>query len=173
MELFEALQEGLWALVSGLLVIAIPVLARAAIQWVRATLTAKEMEVIDKVISMAVSTVQQLKANGVIGDGEAALDYALSVAQREFDRLGIKLDVDTILDAIEAVYNSEQAWTVKEFSAAALKELIDSYVGSNVGDEAKKLAAVAIERYLKQFGISVDLDVLEALALDELAKLVK
>jgi hypothetical protein len=109
---FQAIQDAMWTLAQGLLIIAIPILVKAALNWVSVKVAYFKDQAsdtqewrIDAVLDVAVKIAEQLKESGVFPDGGAAKAFCVDYVQKEFDRLGVVLDVDIMADKIEGAYH--------------------------------------------------------------------
>jgi hypothetical protein len=176
---FDVVQDFLWTVVQIFLAAALPVVVKAGLDWLkeavagmRSGLTVQQNELINTVVQKAIQAAQQLKANGVLPDGQAAKEYAMEVIQRELDRLGIELDAVEIANAIEAGYRGYLHYSMgPEMIREVVADMVQAYRDSGIDDQVKALAAIAADRYLRRFGVTVDLDILEDLALAQIQEL--
>lgn len=148
--------------------------AAAYVAKLRLNLTDEQNATVDKVVQLAIATAEQLKINGVLPNGDAAKQWVISLVSSELQKYKITLDVGLISDRIESQYN---AWLSdgipdKEFLIGkAIDAGVNAYKGSGVSDEVKKLVAAFSKDYLAEFGVYVNAEVLEQLALSKLNEL--
>jgi len=174
-------------LAQALLVLAIPILIAFLFQWIRqhaaeirSHLTAQQQQFIDAAITMAVRAAEQASAsNQLSAGGQAKKAYAIKVAQDYLNRLGIRVDVNTLVALIESEVQ-------KQFSSAA-PPVDDAATRSALLDKAVEAAVLAAEqsglsgviqdvaaqkkryaldlafRYLSEHGIRVDPAVVDGL----------
>ena len=174
-QLLELFNDFMWEVVSGILQLAMPILVGFVIyalnvqiaKW-RMNLTEKQNAVIDKIVAGAVKTAQQLKASGALGSGEEALEYAKNIVQQKLTNAGIKIEVEEILDSIEAKYHdyiaptsSNAHWFLEEVVSMVVTAYIETGLSLGLKDEIVKKA----DAHLKQYGIVVNIDTIEALVI--------
>lgn len=105
---WENVQSGLWLFVQGLLIIAIPVLVKALLDWIREQIalmrsrfTDEQNYRIDMIIDMAVQAAEQ---TGIIQEltSDAKKALAIGIVQAWLDEHGIYLNAQELADRIEA-----------------------------------------------------------------------
>lgn len=178
---FGVVEEALWVLAQGLLVVGLPVVVKAFLEWLgekvrelRGSLSEAENERIEGAIRIGVAAAEQLKANGLLPDGAAAKGYALDVIGKELDRNGIVLDADLLMDRVEygyRMFRSQEVFQRQELVGQAVDVGVRAWRESGLAGEAKGFVERVAKGYLRDFGVSVDVDVLEALVLGRLGEL--
>ena len=169
----------------GLLVLALPIVIAAAFQHFRVMsqqlkmkLSEEQQANIDKAIKVGVQVAEQ---TGILKNllGPEKKKEAIAIAQKFLAEKGIKLDLDKMADLIEAEVRTQFAKpTPPADSPEARKALIDSAIRTgiqaaeqsgltgliqNLGPEKKAYAAGLALKYLDQYGIQVDSQLLSGL----------
>ena len=138
---------------------------------------------IEEIIAAGIRIAEQFKANGWLPDikevGEEAKEKAMAYAQAEFNRRGIKLSVDDLSDKIEKGYyramNGDYAIFDRvdriEFIGTIVELSLKAYIESESGEAVKDFVAEKTEKILKEYGVTVDLDVLETLILSKIKEM--
>jgi NAD-specific glutamate dehydrogenase len=177
----------------ALLVIALPILIAALIQWLR-LLTARlrsqldenQRSIIDHAVTTAVQTAEQVGVWEAL-KGHEKLARAAQIAQTFLDEKGIKIDAGRLTSLIETeVLRQFSNPTAPVDTAEERQTLIDSAVEAavlaaeqsglkgliqNVGIEKKAYALHAATEYLNNHGIAVNEDLLGSLIEAQLLKL--
>jgi len=177
----------------ALLVIALPILIAALVQWLR-LLTARlrgqldenQRSIIDRAVTTAVQTAEQVGVWEAL-KGHEKLARAAQIAQAFLDEKGIKIDAGRLTSLIEAeVLRQFSNPTVPVDTAEERQTLIDSAVEAavlaaeqsglkgliqNVGIEKKAHALRTATEYLNNHGIAVNEDLLGSLIEAQLLKL--
>ncbi len=177
----------------ALLVIALPVLIAALIQWVR-LLTARlrsqldenQRTAIDRAITIAVQTAEQVGVWEKL-QGPQKLARATEIAQGFLDEKGIKVDASRLVNLIEAeVMRQFSNPTAPADTAEERQALIDAAVEAavlaaeqsglqgliqNVGTEKKAHALRTAAEYLNGHGIAVNEELLGSLIEAQLLRL--
>jgi hypothetical protein len=161
-------QDFLWMLIEGILVIAVPLAIKAGLDWmkeqvtiVRTKLTSEQNRFIDEIVAKGIRVAQQLKASGELDGGAAAKNYALSFIQSLCDKYNIKVDVSELSDRIEAEYikmnvDGVDGWIGKD-------EIIQEAVAL-IARSAKDSDMIGtVKKYLASLGINIDEAVLSGL----------
>src|SRR5689334_14957654 len=169
----------------GLLVLALPIVIAAAFQHFRVMsqqlkmkLSEEQQANIDKAIKVGVQVAEQ---TGILKNllGPEKKKEAIAVAQKFLADKGIKLDLDKMADLIEAEVRTQFAKPVPPAdSPEARKALVDSAIRTaiqaaeqsgltgliqNLGPEKKAYAAGLALKYLDQYGIKIDSQLLSGL----------
>jgi hypothetical protein len=172
--------------VSGLLelavAVAIPFLVFYLVQFVRRYLeTAQnrmretDRDLIDRALQIAVKAAEQKGLAGLIPGGEAKKQEAIRIAQGYLGRFGLQIDMGRISDMIEAEVLTQFSQPSSPALAPAQRaQILDKAVElavlaaeqsglagliQNEGQKKKEFAVRFAERYLKEHGLKVELDV--------------
>jgi hypothetical protein len=167
-----------WQLVNIMLPIIVALIGVYGQKWGSAFVAKKRLELtaeqnarIDKAINFCMVTAEQLKINGILPDGEAAKNWVINQAQTELKKYNIPVDVAELADKIEGNYNNMLVNGIPD-KQALISQAIDAgvaaYKDSGTSDEVKKLVADFSKKYLAEFGVTVNAEVLEGLALSKL-----
>lgn len=195
----SAISDFFSVLIQGLLVLAIPILIAFAIPWLRQKanevkqkLSADQLDMLQKGAQFAVKAAEQAGLSGQIKNvGKEKKEFAISAAQGWLDRAGLKVNADEIASMIESEVHSQitnptpmadsaesrsqllekainvavlaaQQGSVQEFANRLATGLIDSQ---------KDYAAGFVKKYLDQYGLKVDPDIIDGLINAEVLKL--
>lgn len=180
-------------LASGLLVLALPILITAGIQYIRVTaqqlkskLNQDQQQNIDRAVSIAVKAAEQMGGiNGLIGPQKK--EQAIQIAQSFLAQKGIKLDVGQLVNLIEAEVQTQFSKpTTLVDDPETRQALVDSAIQAAVtaaqqsgltglvqgfSPEQKTYALQMAMQYLTQSGIKVDPGILGTLVEGQLARL--
>lgn len=186
----DELRQFLGLFANALLLIALPILIGYVVWWLRARvnelkqgLSSDQLEIIESVGALAVHAAEQAGLAGALGGGAAKKDYAIESAQRYFDQLGIKIDVESIAALVEAeVIRSFNSSAPPADTPEARAELIDNAVqaavlaaeqtglqkvalqaGADLAAQKKDFALQLAQAYLKEHGVKVDLGLVDGL----------
>jgi hypothetical protein len=176
------LTEFLTLLAQALLVIALPVLIAAGIQWLRLQaqrLGDERLATAERIISTAVAVAEQ---TGVLENlaSEEKRQKAISIAEDWLAERGIQMDLNDLANVVEAevVRQFKEPTTTQEDTPAARQELLEKAVESavlaaeqsglaglieNVGREKKAYALKMVNDYLSQYGVTVPEDLISGL----------
>lgn len=184
--------------VSGLLqlflAVAIPFVVYYVAQFVRryvaearSRMGDTERNLLDRAIEMAVKSVEQQGLAGLIPGGAAKKQAAINIAQQYLDQFGLQLDATRIGDMIEAeVLTQFSQPSAPTLGPAQRAEVLDKAVQlavlaaeqsglqgfiENEGKKKKEFAVNFAERYLREHGIAVELDVVGDMIEAQLIKL--
>jgi len=181
--------------VQGLLLVALPVVIAAAFQHFRAMsqqiklkMTEEQRQSIDNAIKTGVKVAEQTGIlKGLLGPEKKK--QAIAVAEKFLADKGINLDLDKLGDLIEAEVQTQFSKpTPPADSPEARQQLIDSALHAavlaaeqsgltgliqNIGPEKKAYAAGMALKYLDQYGIKVDPQLLGGLIESHLLESVK
>jgi hypothetical protein len=170
--------EMAWQIINAMLVVAIPIAAIYIQKWGSAFVAKKRLELtaeqnarVDAAISFAMATAQQLKINGVLPDGTAAKNWVITQAQAELKKYNIPINVADLSDKIEGNYNNmlstgipDKQWLIDQ----AIDIGVAAYKTSGVSEDVKGIVVEFSKKYLAEFGVTVNAEVLEGLALSKL-----
>lgn len=148
---------------------ALPLIAKTRLE-----LTTEQNARIDAAINFCMLTAEQLKINGVLPNGEAAKEWVIGKAQTELKKYNILIDVAELADKIEGNYNSMLSTGVPDKQALisqAIDAGVSAYKDSGTSDEVKSFVTEFSKKYLAEFGVTVNVEVLEGLALAKLNSL--
>ncbi|MEW6718737.1 MAG: phage holin, LLH family [Chloroflexota bacterium] len=187
----NAVCDFLSVLVQGLLMIAIPILVAAAFSWlqqkareVKQNLSAEQWSLVKQGVEVAVRAAEQAGISGQIESiGAEKKAYASKFLQNYLDRIGLRVDVGEISALIEAEVHQQLAKPSPvvdnpETHAKLIDKVIETAVlASQQGSvqelarqlsqgllEANKVHAIEFaQKYLQQFGIRLDEDMVEGL----------
>jgi hypothetical protein len=175
------LTEFLTLLAQALLVIALPVLIAAGIQWLRLQaqrLGDERLATAERIISTAVAVAEQ---TGVLENlaGEEKRQKAIAIAEDWLADRGIQMDLNDLASVVEAeVVRQFQNPSAPADTPAARQELLEKAVESavlaaeqsglaglieNVGREKKAYALKMVNDYLSQYGVAVPEDLISGL----------
>lgn len=184
------LSDFLGLIANALLLIAFPILIGYVIWWLRSRinelkqgLSSDKLKIIESIGSLAVRAAEQAGLTGVLRGGSAKKSYAVEAAQRYFDRLDIKIDVESIATLIEAeVIRNFSSSAPPVDTPGARAELVEKAVqaavlaaeqsglkhlavkaGVELADQKKDYAMNLAQQYLKDHGIKVDLSLVDGL----------
>ena len=184
------LRDFLGVFANALLLIAFPILIGYVIWWLRSRidelkqdLSSDQLKIIESVGSLAVRAAEQAGLTGVLRGGSAKKSYAVEAAQRYFDRLDIKIDVESIAALVEAeVISNFSSSAPPADTPGARAELVEKAVqaavlaaeqsglkqltvkaGVELADQKKDYAMNLAQQYLKDHGIKVDLSLVDGL----------
>jgi len=186
--------EAVSALLELALVVAIPFVVYYLIQFVRrymdearGRMRDTERNILDRALEMAVKSVEQQGLTGLIPGGEAKKQAAIKIAQQYLKQFGVQIDVNRVADLIEAeVLEQFSSPTAPTLDPAKRVEVLDRAVELavlaaeqsgltgvilNEGKKKKEFAVDFAERYLKEQGIEVELDVVGDMIEAQLIKL--
>lgn len=146
-----------------------------------------ERSLLDRAIEVAVKSVEQKGLAGLISGGEAKKQEAIKIAGQYLEHFGLRLDVGRISDMIEAeVLTQFSHPTAPSLSPGQRAQILDKAVELAVlaaeqsgltgviENEGKKKKAYAIqfaERYLREHGFEMELDVVSDMIEAQLIKL--
>lgn len=186
----DEFRDFLALLANALLLLAIPILVAYVGWWMRArinelkqSLTSEQLHTIETIGSLAVQAAEQAGLAGVLSGGAEKKRYATQAAQRYFDQLGIKIDVNSVAALIEAeVINNFSNSAPPVDAPEARAELIDKAVraavlaaeqsglkqravaaGLELATQKKEYALELAQKYLKEHGIKVDKSLIDGL----------
>jgi hypothetical protein len=175
------LTEFLTLLAQALLVIALPVLIAAGVQWLRLQaqrLGDERLATAERIISTAVAVAEQ---TGVLENlaGEEKRQKAIAIAEDWLADRGIQMDLNDLASVVEAeVVRQFQNPSAPADTPAARQELLEKAVESavlaaeqsglaglieNVGREKKAYALKMVNDYLSQYGVAVPEDLISGL----------
>jgi hypothetical protein len=175
------LTEFLTLLAQALLIIALPVLIAAGIQWLRLQaqrLGDERLATAERIISTAVAVAEQ---TGVLENlaGEEKRQKAISIAEDWLADRGIQMDLNDLANVVEAeVARQFQNPSAPADTPTARQELLEKAVESavlaaeqsglaglieNVGREKKAYALKMVNDYLSQYGVTVPEDLISGL----------
>lgn len=187
------LTDFLTILAEGLLIIALPIAIAAAFQYarllgarVRGQLDENQRVTVDRAVTIAVQAAEQVGIwQKLIGPDKR--EHAIQVAQRFLDERGIKIDIERLVDLIEAeVLRQFSNPTPPVDSAEGRQALIDSAIEAavlaaeqsglkgligNIGTEKKAYAIRMAAEYLNEHGIAVDEELIGGLIEAQLLRL--
>lgn len=176
-EFIQMLQDVLLTIASGLLSILGGILLFYANKWIKNTikkfemsLSSQERQKVKEIIADAIRAVDMLKANGIISNtieddiATKAKEKAIQIIERELLDAGIVWDVERISDNLESVYKElKMGFTDEaELMDKAVDFVVNTYLISDFSDYTLEVAANLADKYLKDFGMSVDFEVLES-----------
>ena len=172
--------------VSGLLelalAVAVPFVVYYLVQFVRRYLEMARSKIrdadrglLDRALEIAVKSAEQKGLAGVIPGGEAKKQEAIKITQQYLEQFGVQVDVGRIADMIEAevltqfshpsspaLAPAQRAGILDkavELSVLAAEQSGLTGVIQNEGSKKKEYAVNFAERYLKEHGLAVELDV--------------
>ena len=184
------LRDFLGVFANALLLIAFPILIGYVIWWLRSRIdelkqdfNGDQLKIIESVGSLAVRAAEQAGLTGVLHGGSAKKSYAVEAAQRYFDRLDIKIDVESIAALVEAeVIRNFSSSAPPADTPGARAELVEKAVqaavlaaeqsglkqlavkaGVELADQKKDYAMNLAQQHLKDHGIKVDLSLVDGL----------
>jgi hypothetical protein len=172
------LTEFLTLLAQALLVIALPVLIAAGIQWLRLQaqrLGDERLATAERIISTAVAVAEQ---TGVLENlaGEEKRQKAIAIAEDWLADRGIQMDLNDLASVVEAevVRQFQNPSAPADTPAARQEKAVESAVLAaeqsglaglieNVGREKKTYALKMVNDYLSQYGVTVPEDLVSGL----------
>jgi hypothetical protein len=175
------LTEFLTLLAEALLVIALPILIAAGVQWLRLQaqrLGDERLATVERIVSTAVAVAEQ---TGVLKNlaGPEKKEQAISIAEDWLAQRGIQMDLNDLANVVEAeVARQFQNPSAPADTPAARQELIEKAVESavlaaeqsglaglieNVGREKKEYALKMVNDYLSQYDVTVPEDLVSGL----------
>ena len=170
-------------LAQGLLIIALPIVIAAAVQWFRKTtaelktkVSEDQLSVIEAGVRLAVRAAEQAGLSGQLLGGAEKKDYAIRAVQNYLDRMNVPLNVEEISTLIEAEVNSQfnnYAPPVDnaETRSALLDKAVETAVlaaeqnglkqiaieaAADLALQKKEYAVELAEKYLQEHGLTVD-----------------
>lgn len=186
----DVVSSFLSTLAQGLLVVAIPVLVAAAAYWlkqkgdeIKGKLGKEQLATLESIGAIAVRAAEQAGLSRQIIGGSAKKEYALKMAQDYLNRTGVKVDVATVANVVEAE-------VLKQFNSAAppadtpatraalIDKAVESAVlaaeqsglkalavnaGASLAEQKKDYALSLAQKYLEDHGMRVDMSVVDGL----------
>lgn len=170
------LTEFLSLLAQALLVIALPVLIAAGVQWLRLQaqrLGDERLEMVERIVSTAVAVAEQTGVLENLASSEKR-ERAIAIAEEWLAERNINVELDDLANVVEAeVARQFRDPTEPEDTPAARQELIEKAVEAavlaaeqsglaglieNIGSEKKAYALKMVNDYLAEYDIAVPED---------------
>ncbi len=181
-------------LAQALLVLGLPILIAGIFMWLRdksavlrGRITQDQLSALQSISALAVRAAEQAGLSKQIAGGLAKKEYAIQAAQDYLNSRGIKVDVRTVANVIEAEVlkqfnNAAPPVDTPQARAALLDKAVESAVlaaeqsglkalaasgavnlGASLAEQKKQYAVNAARKYLEDQGLRVDPTVIDSL----------
>lgn len=183
------LNDFLTMVAQAFLIIALPILIMALAYWlkqrgdeIKSKLGHDKLTALESIAAVAVRAAEQAGLNKQLTGGAAKREQAVRVAQDYLNSLGLKIDVQTVVSAVESEvlkqFNSGQPPADSgEARAALIDKAVESAVlaaeqsglkaaaagAAATGEQKKQYALSLAQKYLENNGLKVDLAVVDGL----------